>query len=448
MKLAASDIARLCNGELIGSDTEISGISVDTRTLVKGDAFVCLQAEHDGNKFVPQAIEKGAVCIISDKRLSCEIAVVMVKNTLILLGTIAAYIKARLSPYTIAVTGSVGKTGTKEMIASVSSVKGKTLKNEANFNNEIGLPLTLMRLDETHEIAVVEMGMRGFDQISYLCKIAKPDIGVITNIDYSHIELTGSLDNTARAKGELLDFIAEDGFAILNRDCKYFDYFCSRARCNIISFGLSDNADVYVLKSSVDENGCDVCASICGEIVDYHITAVGEHNIINSLAAAACGKALGLSSKEIKRGLESSKGAEGRFLIKKAGDIKIIDDTYNASPISVISALKMLVKIDGLRHIAVLGDMLELGENAEELHSKVGEVIGECGVDILITVGELSRNMANTAAAELDNVISVATSDNAAELVCDIVRPGDVVLAKGSHSMHMERIVEALENVP
>ena len=451
MKLRVNDIVAATGGKLIcGSlDAFVTGINTDTRIIKPGDLFAALKGEKsNGEEYIPIAIQKGASCVLSSSDTEFAVPSVQVQDTLTALGDIAKYYRAKFDPVVIAVTGSVGKTGTKEMIAAVVSAAGKTLKNEANFNNEIGLPLTLTKLDSSYDIAVTEMGMRGFGQIKYLCDIAKPKIGVITNIDVPHIELMGSLDNTAKAKGELLDCLPQDGTAVLNMDCDYFDYFKSRARCGIMSFGLNKKADVYAESFDIDENGCSVRAAVRGKMFEYRINAVGEHNVLNSLAAVCCGDILGISLADIKTRLEAFKTIKGRLDVIKSGGMTIIDDTYNAAPPSVISAIKTMFGMKGQRRVAYLGDMLELGDYAEELHKKVGKFAALNGVDLLVTVGELGEYIGDAAMENgLKNVMRFASSDDAAKYAAENAVAGDIVLVKGSHAVKMEKIVEALKNV-
>ncbi len=445
MRFTLKELAESCGGKIIGGDAVVTGVCADSRIVKPGDAFVALRAERDGNLYAESAMEKGAVCVISDVEKPLSVPVLVVEDTLLALGAIAKAHIAKFSPRKIAVTGSVGKTGTKEMVAAVIGCTGKTLKNEANFNNEIGLPLTAYKLDDTYKNAVFEMGMRGEGQISYLADIVKPEIGVITNVDVPHLELTGSLENTAKYKGELLDYLPETGTAVLNKDNEFFDYFRSRAKCNVISFGTDSDADVKSLEYTADETGCKVKASLKGQVIEYTIAAVGAHNVINSLAAAAAGLAAGMTAEEIRAGLEGYRPIGGRMEVFESKGVTVIDDTYNAAPPSVIAALKTLASFKAERRIAALGDMLELGEKSDALHKIVGEAAKDTGIDILICIGTSAKYIAEGAAGGKAEIYRFGTSDEAAEFVKKIVRPGDAVLAKGSHAIATEKIPEALK---
>ena len=400
--LTASEVVRACGGELVSGepDTKITGVSTDTRTIKAGDLFVALTGESsDGHKFLADALAKGASGVMVSRKVEARRPAIRVDDTLRALGELAAYYRSKFNPVMVGVTGSVGKTTTKEMIAAVAAARGPVLKNIGNFNNEIGLPLTLFELAPRHKTAVVEMAMRGTGQIEYLAKIARPSIGVITNIHMSHIELLGSLDAIADAKGELLDYLPSDGAAILNRDDAYFDYLARRANCRVVSFGESPQAEIRALSAGLDQHGC------CNfEVVTptgsfkVRIPVPGEHNIKDALAAIAVGEVLEIPHEQISAALANFTAPEKRsnVLPTRAGYV-VIDDTYNASPASVHSALKTLAMMEGGRKIAVLGDMLELGEHALTAHLEVGRAVKEANVDMLVVVGQLAKLIARGA---------------------------------------------------
>lgn len=450
--ITAKDVVNACKGELVAGDmdTRITSVSTDTRTIAPGSLFVALTGENsDGHKFLADALSKGAVGVVVSHKVEAQCLAIRVPDTLLALGDLAAFYRSKFSPTVVGVTGSVGKTTTKEMIAAVAAAGGPVLKNEGNFNNEIGLPLTLLNLAPRHKTAVVEMAMRGPGQIDYLARIAKPSIGVITNIHMSHIELLGSMDAIADAKGELLDHLPKDGAAILNADDAYFDYLSRRANCRVISFGESAHAAVRAVSSGIDSKGC--CHF---EVVtptgsfDVHIPVPGEHNIKDALAAIAVGEELGIAHDDIKSALAAFKAPEKRSnVIPSRRGFVVIDDTYNASPASVKSALKTLSMMEGDRKIAVLGDMLELGEHAVEVHLEIGRTVQELGIDALVAVGELAKLIARgaiDAGMPISAVSEFEDSAQAANEVPSKVRERDVVLVKGSRAMKMERIVEGL----
>ncbi|MGI6295898.1 MAG: UDP-N-acetylmuramoyl-tripeptide--D-alanyl-D-alanine ligase [Armatimonadota bacterium] len=451
-QITAGEIVEAVKGTLMVGDpkTPITGISTDTRTIADGDLFVALTGENsDGHKFLADALAKGAVGVMVSRKVEAQCLTVRVPDTLLALGDLAAHYRSKFYPVMIGVTGSVGKTTTKEMIAAVAAARGPVLKNEGNFNNEIGLPLTLFNLTPRHKTAVVELAMRGVGQIDYLAKIAQPSIGVITNIHMSHIELLGSLDAIADAKGELLDHLPSDGTAILNADDRYFEYLRRRANCRIITFGEGTNAQVRAHSSVIDSGGC--CSfKVTTENGDFdvYIPVPGEHNIKDALAAVAVGEVLGIDHQSIQSALTNFKAPEKRSkIVPSRKGCVVIDDTYNASPASVKSALKTLSMMEGGRKIAILGDMLELGDYASEAHLEIGRTAQRCGVDLLVVVGEYARLIARGAIDEgmpIGAINEFTDSPEAAAEVAGMVREGDVVLVKGSRALKMERIVEDL----
>lgn len=450
--IGAREVVEACHGEIVSGDpsTRITGISTDTRTISPGDLFFALTGEHsDGHKFLADALAKGASGVVVSRKVEARCLAVRVEDTLAALGDLAAYYRSKFDVTVVGVTGSVGKTTTKEMIAAVAAAAGPVLKNAGNLNNEIGLPLTLFGLASRHKTAVVEMAMRGPGQIDYLARIAKPYIGVITNIHMTHIELLGSMDAIADAKGELLDHIPADGAAVLNADDAYFDYLARRANSRLISFGESRRADVRAVSSGIDAEGCcNFVVSTPRGSFEVRIPVPGEHNIKDALAAIAAGEELGIAHEQIKAALASFKPPEKRSnVIPSRRGFVVIDDTYNASPPSVESALKSLAMMEGGRKIAVLGDMLELGEHAIAAHLEIGRQVREMGVDSLVVIGELARLIARgaiDAGMPVSQVTEFDDSSQAAKEIAAKLRERDVVLVKGSRAMKMERIVEGL----
>ena len=450
--IKASEVVNACGGEVLSGDleTKITGVSTDTRTLQPGDLFFALTGESsDGHKFLADALGRGASGVVVSRKVETQRLALRVDDTLVALGDLAAYYRAKFAPIVIGVTGSVGKTTTKEMIAAVAAARGPVLKNAGNFNNEIGLPLTLFELAKKHKTAVVEKAMRGPGQIAYLARIARPSIGVITNIHMTHIELLGSMEAIADAKGELLDFLPPDGAAILNGDDPYFDYLSRRSNARVVSFGESPRADVRATSSGLDSKGC--CAfkvtTPTGSF-DVRVPVPGEHNIKDALAAIAVGEVLGIAHDAMREALAKFVPPEKRSnVIPARRGFVIIDDTYNASPASMQSALKTLAMMEGGRKIAVLGDMLELGEHAVEAHVELGRAVRDAGVDVLVVVGQLAKLISRAAIDAGLPVESVSEFDDswqAAREVPGKLRERDVVLVKGSRSMKMEWVVEGL----
>lgn len=450
--LKASEVVLACRGELLSGDpeTKITGVSTDTRTIKPGDLFVALTGESsDGHKFLADALSKGASGVVVSRKVEARCLAIRVEDTLTALGDLAAYYRLKFEPVVVGVTGSVGKTTTKEMIAAVAAPLGPVLKNEGNFNNEIGLPLTLFGLAPKHKTAVVEMAMRGAGQIAYLAKIAQPRIGVITNIHMSHIELLGSLDAIAGAKGEILDYLPDNGVAVLNADDAYFERLKARAKCRVVSFGESAGADVRAHSTGIDAKGCCTFeVETPRGSFNVLIPVPGEHNIKDALAAIAVAEELGVGHDQIREALAGFKPPEKRSnVVPTRSGVVVVDDTYNASPASTESALKTIAMMEGGRKIAVLGDMLELGDHAQAEHIRIGQVVREQGIDMLAVVGELAKLIARgaiDAGMPISSVFEYDDSLVAAREIQEKVREQDVVLVKGSRAMKMERIVEGL----
>lgn len=453
--IKAGEVLYAVRGELLSGDLDakITGVSTDTRTIRPGDLFFALTGESsEGHKFLADALSKGASGVVVSRKVEARCLAIRVDDTLEALGNLAAYYRAKFDPAVVGVTGSVGKTTTKEMIAAVVASRGPVLKSAGNFNNEIGVPLTLFELTSKHRTAVIEMAMRGAGQIEYLAKIAKPSIGVITNIHMSHIELLGSMDAIADAKGELLDYLPADGSAILNADDPYFEYLSRRASCNVLSFGESADAAIRAVSAGLDSKGC--CAfevrTPRGSF-DVRISVPGEHNIKDALAAIAVGDVLEIPHEYMRDALAAFKAPEKRAnVIPTRKGAVVIDDTYNASPASVHSALKTLAMMEGGRKIAVLGDMLELGDHGLQAHMDVGRAVKESGTDMLVVVGELAKLIARGAIDAGMPVSAVSEFEDSSlasrELPSKLLEQ-DVVLVKGSRAMKMERIVEGLTGV-
>ena len=449
----------------------IRRLCTDSREVRAGDLFVALQGERfDGRAFVAAAIKKGAVgAIVQGSDWSGEIAktapagrarsrdagrapvILGVSDSLVAYQQLATCHRRRFDIPLVAVTGSNGKTTTKEMVAGVVAERGSVLKTEGNLNNRIGVPQTLLRLTERHRAAVIEMGVDQKGQTTRLCEIARPTIGLITNIGPDHLEFFGSMEGSAQAKGELLDYLPSDGAVVLNADDAYFDYLASRASCRVVSFGLSQSAQVRASDVLPDpRRGIVFRLHLPGGARDSKIVlpAHGTHNLSNALAAAAVGHVLGQSGATIAKGLARFKPAEMRSQVQDWKGIKIINDCYNANPASMKAAIGLLAELaGGGRTVAVLGDMLELGLETQALHREVGKYLASKGISVLLACGNLGRSLAEGAhAAGMASVRIHEVSDStvAAGAVRRLVRPGDVVLVKGSRGMKMERVVEAL----
>ncbi|MFA7372815.1 MAG: UDP-N-acetylmuramoyl-tripeptide--D-alanyl-D-alanine ligase, partial [bacterium] len=370
------------------ADTEFNGAAVDSRCIKGGELFVALPgARSDGHEYVQAAVKAGAAAVMVSGEAGSDTgkaAVIRVDDTLSALQ--AAALSHRLSwPGRVAgVTGSVGKTGTREICAALLSGRYSVLRNEKNYNNEIGVPLTLLSLTADHEVAVIEMGMRGRGEIAELARLARPEVGLVTCIGETHIERLGSIENIARAKAELIQALPENGTAVLPVDDQYFSLLRELSPVRCITFGLDAAADIRGESISEQENGTgfDICFG--GERARAFIPLPGRHNVLNSLAAVATAVSLGLSLDECTAGLSCLRGCSMRLeMLQSCGGIRIISDVYNASPASVRAAIDVLSGTQAKRRIAVLADMLELGEASDRLHREIGVYAVERGVDLL-----------------------------------------------------------------
>jgi len=440
-------------------------ISMDSRSIRPGDLFLAMKGDRfDGHDFVGAALSRGAVgAIVHDAYPLGALAVkpaskravpfiLGVRDPLFAYQQLATHHRSRFDIPVVAVTGSNGKTTTKEMVASVMAHRWKILKTEGNLNNRIGVPQTLFRLTGHHEGAVIEMGVDQIGQTTRLCEMARPTIGVITNIGPDHLEFFGSMEGSAQSKAELLDWLPSDGTAVLNADDPYYDYLAARARCRVMSFGLSAKADVRATDVKSDgRNGSIFRLLLPGKvrhtIVRIHVQ--GTHNISNALGAAAVGAVLGLPGAVIAQGLSRFRPAAMRSQVFVSHGVTVINDCYNANPASMKAAVQLLVQRgEGRRKIAVLGDMLELGADAVSLHEDVGAFVAQQGIDQLIVCGMLGRSLAEgaeRAGFDRDRIVLVPDASAAAAAVKAVVKQGDVVLAKASRGMKLEQVVQALQ---
>ncbi|SMD05930.1 UDP-N-acetylmuramoyl-tripeptide--D-alanyl-D-alanine ligase [Sporomusa malonica] len=429
------------------------GISTDTRTVQPGNLFIALVGEHfDGHEFVAQAVSKGAVGVVVSRsvHLPEQAQVIEVNNTLVALQDLARFHRKRYYIPVIGVTGSNGKTTTKDMLAAVLSSRFNVLKTEANFNNEIGLPLTLLKLESGHEAAVVEMGMRAQGEIRELAGIALPTVGVVTNVGETHMEILGSIENIAEAKAELVEAIVHDDLVVLNADDPHVRAMKDKSQGRVVLYGLNPGAFVRAENITTGENGewittFDCCSPRGTFPVVLH--TVGTHNVYNALAAIAVGWELGLKPSEIKMGIGSFVSGAMRLEIKKYGEYTVINDVYNASPLSMAAALNTLSDISKGRKIVVLGDMLELGDAAIEAHRRIGRQAAEQGIEVVLTVGELSKHIA-AAAHEYGVTVTHAFTGHkeAIEALRGLMNPGDYILIKGSRGMKMETMLETFND--
>ncbi|NLM37017.1 MAG: UDP-N-acetylmuramoyl-tripeptide--D-alanyl-D-alanine ligase, partial [Firmicutes bacterium] len=399
------EIIKATNGQLLtaGSHRQITGVSIDSRRLVPGDVFFALKGPNfNGHDFAAAAAEKGAAAIVCSRAPELHAAwrgaVIKVPDTLLAYGDLARFHRQRYAIPVIGITGSNGKTTTKELVAAVLSVRYKVVKTEKNFNNEIGLPQTLFQIDETTEAVVVEMGMRGAGQIAYLTRLAQPTVGIITNIGVTHLELLGTREAIAAAKGELIAGLPPSGLAVLNGDDPLVTPMAALFPGESLFYSLRKPdgqakivpALYMVAAATKGEQEVVTADGRWGEF-EFTLPLLGRHNIANALAALTAGLSLGLTTDEAVRGLQGVNPVENRLRKIDAGGIMVLDDTYNASPPSVQAALEVLRNLDNPgRKIAVLGDMLELGPLAREAHQQIGELTAAYGCVALFAYGPLS----------------------------------------------------------
>jgi len=444
--MSLDDIAEILLSEhlaakRIGENITVKGISTDTRTIQGGELFLALKGPNfDGHKFIKAALEKGAVaCLVQDKVDAKN--VITVSDTHQALGLLSKEWRQKFHKPVIAITGSNGKTTVKEMIASIVNQNQSAMATFGNLNNDIGVPLTLFRLNETYDAAVIEMGANHTGEIEYLTNIALPDVAVVTNVGAAHLEGFGSIENIAKAKGEIFQGLSQSGIAIINADDQFYDYFKEiTSQYNVISFGIKNKADVTcqwksgiagsTLKVITPKGDCEI-----------KLKLLGSHNVMNALAAIAVSIAADISLQQIVDGLESLQPVNGRLQIKHGlNDSRVIDDTYNANPTSLHAALNVLHNFSGKRFLA-LGDMGELGDNADKLHIEAGSYAKESGVDSLYSFGKLAAKAAKEFGG---NGFCYDKHEDMIDALRDELSQDVTLLVKGSRSMHMEHIVNAL----
>jgi UDP-N-acetylmuramoyl-tripeptide--D-alanyl-D-alanine ligase len=444
--------------EILGkmAKLEIKGVSIDSRTIREGELFVAIKGDRfDGHDFVPEVIKKGAWgALVEQTALEDKFSVLgglknilPVENTLIALQEMAYGHRRKFTIPVAGITGSNGKTTTKDMLAGILQQLGPVLKNEGNLNNHIGVPLTLLRLNAGHKAAVVEMGMSAPGEIDALARFVGPDIGVITNIGPAHLEYLKSMDAVAQAKGELFNHLRSDGTAVLNADDVYFDTLKKKFGGRVLSFGIDTICDVRASDIRQEKNFTDFTIQSGGSSVYVRLRVVGKHNIYNALAAAAAALAMGMSLDAVKYGLDDFTPAALRSELRQIRGMTVLADCYNANPASMDAALAALISLrSGKKAIAVLGDMLELGAVSVDAHRAIGATAARLGVDLVITLGPLAKQIgkgAIDAGMPKDRVLEAGTQAEAAALLMQRSRPGDAVLIKGSRGMKMEKILEA-----
>lgn len=439
----------------------IGGVSIDTRTITPNDIFFCLQGENfDGHSFAAEALERKALGVVVGIGRGDEAAgkarrgqvVLEAPDTLQALHALAFAVRDRLKAEVVGITGSTGKTSTKDMIRSIIGQRLAVVASPKNFNNEIGVPLTIFEATQDTRVLVVEMGMRGFGQIEELARLTRPTVSVVTNVGLTHYELIGSEEGIAKAKAELVSVTPAGGTVILNADDGWTSYLASHANGAVATFGLSRNAQVRASNINVDATGRPTFdLFVGGDRLRVRLPVLGRYNVHNALAAATAAFTLGFSMIEVRDGLEHCTICEMRMEVCEAGAVTVLNDTYNANPASMRAALSVLDDMQAARKIAVLGDMLELGAVSDQAHRSIGEEVARVAPDLLVAVGKRARGIALGAKAEGLNgarVEMVSDNTSAARLLANRVTPGDVVLVKASRAMKLEEVVRSLCGTP
>ncbi len=439
IKLLASECANICGGRLSGPDCEIQGVAIDSRRVEPGNLFAALGGSRvDGHRFVPAARSQGAAAVLVSAAQDDDASQIVVDDVQQALGRLAAHWRRQCPATVIGITGSNGKTTVKEMLGSILSLRHRVRATEGNYNNELGLPLTLFSLSSAHDYAVLELGASRAGDIRYLADICQPSIGLVNNAGPAHLEGFGSLDGVAEAKGELFEALGEDGWAIINGDQSWNEQWCRQSgAARRLVFGFAEQADIrgYDGRSGrlVIEHG--------EERIEVTLPLPGAHNRMNALAAAAAARALGIPMQDIQQGLEAVRPVPGRLnAIVSAGGWTVIDDTYNANPASLYAGIQVLAEQSTPAWL-VLGDMAELGPDARKLHAEMGGAAASLGVKRLYAVGPLSTEAVDAfghGARHFDSkqaLIDALLADIGAQITC---------LVKGSRSAGMEDIVEAL----
>ena len=454
-EMCAATGAHLHSGKIAGTAV-IPQITTDTRKISDGDLFIALRGENfDGANFAADALTKGAAAGLIGEPISADVqkalkkvkgAVLTVADTLAAYQAIAHAWRMKFDIPVIAITGSNGKTTTKDLTAAVLSGRGAVCRTAANYNNEVGLPLTLLGITAENTAAVVEIGMRGLGQIAALAPIAAPNIGIVTNVCEVHMELLGSIENIAKAKAELVEAIPAGGTVILNADDARVAAMRARAAegVRVLTYGISAEADVRAEALRCTADGSQFMVTWANERHDYSIPLAGRHNVSNALAALAAGFVLGLTPQEMQTGLSHLSASKMRYEVHEIGAWRFINDAYNASPSSMRAAIETTAALYAGRKIAVLGDMLELGAAAEEAHRRIGRRVAELGFAALVTYGPQARWMHEEAEAAGCNAHHAETHAEAADVLRSLLADGDTVLFKGSRGMKMEEIIGLL----
>jgi UDP-N-acetylmuramoyl-tripeptide--D-alanyl-D-alanine ligase len=447
------ELVRATEGALVSGDlgVPVAGVSIDSRTLQVGEAFFAIVGHRlDGHAFLAGAAARGAACVVVHTlpdEPPANVPLVLVEDTTRSLGRLAAWHRSRFSVPVVGITGSIGKTTAKELTAAVLATRWNVLKPASSFNNQWGLPLTLLRLGAEHGAAVVEIGTNQAGEIATLSAIAQPTVGVVTMVAAVHTEFLGSIEGVREEKAALVRALAPSGIAVLNADDARVASMAREAKGRVVTFVRAAGAGARIAGDATDtDDGFAFTLEVGGRRQAVSVAFAGRHNVANALAAAAVGVALDLPLDEIARGLAAARPVGGRGVWKRAGEVTILDDTYNASPASVRAALDTLAaRRAGRRAVVVLGDMLELGTLSDAAHREIGRLVAALPADELVGLGRATALTVEAArGAGLANAHHMATFEDTVAHLLKRLTPGDVVLVKGSRGMRMERVVDAL----
>lgn len=459
-KIYVKDLLDKCNGSLIigNKETVLENFSKDTRTINSGDVYIGIKGEtFEGSNLYKEALEKGAIgCILNDSiKLDENILnnykdrfIVMVKDTIKCLQELATYKRSLYGIPVIGITGSVGKTSTKDIIASVLSKKFNVLKTEGNYNNHIGVPLTILRLKE-HNCLVVEMGMNNLGEISLLSKIAKPTVSVITNVGTAHIGILKSRENILKAKLEILDGMNDEGILVINNDNDMLHNWNLNNDRNVVTFGIENNSDYMANNIVSDAYSSSYNVLLDNKDYTFKINIPGSHFVLNGLCALSIGRIFDINVSDISEGIENFVLTKRRMQVETINGITIVNDCYNANLDSMTGAINYLGSLKNTRKIAVLGDMLELGTYSEELHRKVGNVLFNNKIDIVITVGNASKYIKDELIklGKENNIYSYDSNEEALNKIKEIVCDNDTILIKSSLGMNFIEVYNGLKEI-